>query len=78
MGHEVLVALADPAQVTDAQLVCLGERNREDEPSGVSERPGSSRDPVCRISRESVTAQLLRTGQVQTKEVALVRHSVSH
>src|SRR5688572_2089203 len=73
MRDEVLRTPRDPREVTDTELVRLGQRSREREPSRVTQRPR----PVCSSGRLNVTItgacpDHLGHFEVEAEQIALV------
>ncbi len=72
VGDEVLRSLGHPRQIAHAQLVSGGERRRDRQPRGVSQRPGVRGEPDRLLTIEPLQAETLGLLQVEAQQIATV------
>ena len=75
VGDEVLGALADPGEVTHAQLAAAAKRGRDLKPGRITQRGGRAGGSFRQLPRGSGEPQLLGARQVEAQQFAAV---ISH
>ena len=75
MRDQVLRPLDDPREIADTKLAAAAKRQGEGQPSRVRKSAERFRETLGDLLPEARRAQRFRTGQVETKKIALVvRH----
>src|SRR5947207_2940803 len=72
VGDELFVAAEHPAQIADARLVAVAQRDRDREPCGVAERLCDAGEVVETFDPGLAGAQGFGLGQVEAQQVARV------
>ena len=72
MRNEVLRALDDPAEIADAELVCLGQSAGERQARGVAERSCPTSRELGSVRVEPMTPDSLRRLEIQTEQVTMI------
>lgn len=75
VGDEVLGALDDPAEIADAELLCLGQSAGEGQPCRVGEGSRAAGSELGSSGVETLTPDSLGDLKVETQQIAMV---VSH
>ena len=75
MRDEILRALADPRQITHAQLSAVTKSDREHQPCRIRQRRRPAGRTLGGGDRESPLPQLLGARQVKTEKIAAI---ISH
>ena len=72
VGDEVLGALDDPGEVTDAELLCLEQRRGNCQPRRIGKRVCLARGGLRFMHLESPNSQPLRGRQVEAEKIAAI------